>query len=37
VPNEKLITERIENLSLADPKVLLSTTVTVGYDSDVDR
>ena len=37
VPNEKLITERIENLSLADPKVLLSTDVSVGYDSDVDR
>jgi small-conductance mechanosensitive channel len=36
VPNEKLITERIENLSLADPKVLVSTSVTVGYDSDVD-
>jgi small-conductance mechanosensitive channel len=36
VPNEKLITERIENLSLADPKVLLSTDVAVGYDSDVD-
>ncbi|MGE0498744.1 MAG: mechanosensitive ion channel family protein [Ramlibacter sp.] len=37
VPNEKLITERIENLSLADPRVLLSTSVTVGYDSDPDR
>jgi small-conductance mechanosensitive channel len=36
VPNEKLITERIENLSLADPKVLLTTDVTVGYESDVD-
>ena len=36
VPNEKLITERIENLSLADPKLLLTTTVTVGYDSDVE-
>jgi small-conductance mechanosensitive channel len=36
VPNEKLITERIENLSLADPRVLLTTDVTVGYDSDVD-
>lgn len=36
VPNEKLITERIENLSLADPKILLSTDVAVGYDSDVD-
>lgn len=35
VPNEKLITERVENLSLADSRVLLSTTVTVGYDSDV--
>ena len=34
VPNEKLITERIENLSLADPRVLVSTGVTVGYDSD---
>lgn len=36
VPNEKLITERIENLSLADPRILVSTEVTVGYDSDVD-
>ncbi len=36
VPNEKLITEAIENLSLADPSVLLTTEVTVGYDSDVD-
>lgn len=36
VPNEKLITERIENLSLADPRLLLSTNVSVGYDSDVD-
>ncbi len=35
VPNEKLITERIENLSLADPKLLVSTDVTVGYGSDV--
>ena len=37
VPNEKLITERIENLSLADPTLLLTTDVTVGYDSDVDQ
>jgi small-conductance mechanosensitive channel len=36
VPNEKLITERIENLSLADPRILISTDVTVGYESDVD-
>lgn len=36
VPNEKLITERIENLSLADPRLMVTTEVTVGYDSDVD-
>jgi small-conductance mechanosensitive channel len=36
VPNEKLITERIENLSLADPRVLLTTDVSVAYDSDVE-
>ena len=35
IPNEKLITERVENLSLADPKVLLVSNVTVGYASDV--
>lgn len=34
VPNEKLITERVENLSLADPRMLLTTDVSVGYDSD---
>jgi small-conductance mechanosensitive channel len=34
VPNEKVITERVENLSLADPRILLSTDVSVGYDSD---
>ncbi|TFZ02314.1 mechanosensitive ion channel [Ramlibacter henchirensis] len=37
VPNEKLITERIENLSLADPKMLLTTDVAVAYDADVDQ
>src|SRR5438105_2359736 len=37
VPNEKVVTERVENLSLADPRVLLSTDVAVGYDSDVAR
>ncbi len=36
VPNEMLITSRVENLSLADPQVWQFTTVTVGYDSDVD-
>lgn len=37
VPNEKLITERIENLSLADPRILLTIDVSVGYDSDVEQ
>jgi len=36
VPNEMLITNRVENLSLADPKVWQSTNVQVGYDSDVE-
>ena len=36
VPNEMLITSRVENLSLADTHAWLSTTVTVGYDSDVE-
>ncbi len=36
VPNEKLITERIENLSLADSRVLLTTEVSVAYDTDID-
>ncbi len=35
VPNEMLVINRVENLSLADPKVWQSTSVTVGYDSDV--
>lgn len=37
VPNEKLITERIENLSLVDSLNLLKSDVTVGYDSDVEQ
>lgn len=36
VPNEMLITNRVENLSLADPKVWQFTNVSVAYDSDVD-
>jgi small-conductance mechanosensitive channel len=36
VPNEMLITQRVENLSLADPKVWQSTVVSVAYDSDVE-
>lgn len=35
VPNELLITSRVENLSLADSRVAQTTVVTVGYDSDV--
>jgi len=35
VPNETLITTRVENLSLADPRVLVQSTVQVAYGSDV--
>ena len=36
VPNEMFIINRIENLSLTDTRVLQSTVVSVGYDSDVE-
>jgi len=36
VPNEKLITERIENLSLDDPRLLVTIDIGIGYDSDVE-
>jgi len=35
VPNEMLITQRVENASLADPKVLVSTAVVVDGAADV--
>ena len=35
VPNEMLITSRVENLTLADARVWQSTMVSVAYDSDV--
>ncbi len=35
VPNEMLITQRVENLSLADPKVLVTTQVQVAYGTDL--
>jgi len=35
VPNEMLINSRVENLSLADSRVLQSTSVMVAYGSDV--
>jgi small-conductance mechanosensitive channel len=37
VPNEMLITQRVENLSLADAKVAQSTIVSVSYDAPVDQ
>ncbi len=36
VPNEMLITQRVENSSLADPKVLMTTSVHVAYGTDLD-
>ncbi|MCH7342308.1 mechanosensitive ion channel [Pelomonas sp. CA6] len=36
VPNETLMTTRVENLSLTDPRVLLSTVVQVAYGTDVE-
>ena len=35
VPNETLITSRVENSSLADPRVLVQTAVQVAYGTDV--
>jgi small-conductance mechanosensitive channel len=37
VPNEMMITQRVENLSFADPKVALTTVVQVAYGTDLDR
>ena len=37
IPNEMLITQRVENATLADPKVALTTTVQVAYGTDLDR
>ena len=36
VPNEMLITQRVENSSLADPNVVVETAVQVGYGTDLD-
>jgi small-conductance mechanosensitive channel len=35
VPNELLITQRVENSSLADPRLAIATTVQVAYGTDV--
>jgi small-conductance mechanosensitive channel len=37
VPNETLITTRVENSSLADPRVLVQSGVQVAYGTDVRR
>jgi small-conductance mechanosensitive channel len=37
VPNEMLITQRVENSSLADPKVMLGATVQVAYGTDLGK
>jgi len=37
VPNEVLITNRVENMSLADSRIWQSTVVSVAYDSDVEQ
>ncbi len=37
VPNEMMITQRVENLSLADRNVLVSTVVQVAYGTDLDK
>jgi small-conductance mechanosensitive channel len=36
VPNELLITQRVENASLSDPRMLLTCVVSVSYQTDLD-
>ncbi len=36
VPNEMMITQRVENASLADSRLLLNSVVQVGYGTDVE-
>ena len=36
VPNEMMVTQRVESATLADPKMALNTVVQVGYDTDLD-
>jgi len=36
IPNEMLITQRVESFTLADPKISLSTVVQVGYGTDIE-
>jgi small-conductance mechanosensitive channel len=37
VPNEMLITQRVENMSLTDSMLALTTTVQVAYGADMDK
>ncbi len=37
VPNEMLMTQRVENMSLTDSRVAVSTTVQVAYGTDMDK
>ena len=37
VPNELMIGQRTENLSLQDSNIIVSSTIVVGLDSDVDQ
>lgn len=37
VPNEMLITQRVENMSLADTRVVQVINVSVGYESNVEQ
>jgi small-conductance mechanosensitive channel len=37
VPNETLVNNRVENLSLANPNVLVTMLMSCSYESDVDR
>jgi small-conductance mechanosensitive channel len=36
VPNEMMITQRVENLSLTDPRVLITSSVQVAYGTDIE-
>jgi small-conductance mechanosensitive channel len=37
VPNEMMVTQRVESATLADSRMALGTVVQVGYDTDLDR
>ena len=37
IPNEKLITESVSHHTYSDPKISMVMTVTISYESDVER